>query len=272
MKSSKPISNEKRPLKTLERLFSKAGAGSRTEARSWIGTGRVRVNGKVVQNPDQWVDLERDKVTFDGKPLRAGRPRYVLLYKPTGYITTYKDPENRPTVYDLLTGVEAWVIPAGRLDLETSGLLILTNDTQFAEAVTNPVQKVPKTYRVKASTLLSEGQLNSLRQGVTLSDGPTRPAEVVRLQGSARHTQLEITIAEGRNRQVRRMLEAVESKVLELERTAIGPIQIGDLAIGTWRDLTPDEIARLVPPRSGEQQGKAEPPRRPAPPPRRSRR
>lgn len=142
---------EKRPLKTLERVLSKAGFGSRTEARSWIGDGRVAVNGLATRNPDQWVDLERDYITLDGKQVRDRARRYILLYKPKGYVTTYKDPEDRPTVYHLLEGVDQFVAQVGRLDLDTSGLLLLTNDTQLAEALTNPERHVPKKYLVKAS-------------------------------------------------------------------------------------------------------------------------
>src|SRR5215831_9039076 len=148
-----------RPLKTLERAFSKAGAGPRTEARSWIGTGRVRVNGRVIQNPDHWVDLEKDKITLDGKPLRSARKMYLLLYKPKGYVTSYGDPDGRPTVYDLIQDAGTWLAPVGRLDLDTSGLLILTNDNQFAERLTNPDHKVPKTYQIKAATLLTDEQI-----------------------------------------------------------------------------------------------------------------
>jgi pseudouridine synthase len=243
-----PKKSSQRPkqiLKTLERVFSKAGVGSRTEARSWIGAGRVRVNGKVVQNPDHWVDLERDHITLDGKPIRAAAKEYILLYKPKGYLTTYRDPEGRPTVYDLLTGVDAWLTPVGRLDLDTSGLLILTNDTDFAERLTNPDHKVPKTYQLKASMTLNDDQLELLRRGIVLSDGPTRPALVTRLRDSGKYTFLELTITEGRNRQVRRMIEALGAKVLKLVRISIGPIRIGDLPIGRWRALTKEEIASL---------------------------
>src|ERR1700683_2395819 len=141
----------KRPLKTLERVLSKAGLGSRTDARKWIGAGRVKVNGKLIQTPDHWVDLARDKVTLDGKLVKEREKLYILLYKPTGYITTFKDPEGRPTVYDLIADVDSFVSPVGRLDLDTSGLLILTNDTQFAERLTNPDHKIPKTYLVKCT-------------------------------------------------------------------------------------------------------------------------
>lgn len=234
-----------RPLKTLERVFSKRGIGSRTEARSWIGAGRVRVNGKIIRNPDHWIDLERDRITFDGKPLTRAEKLYILLYKPKGYLTTRRDPQGRPTVYDLIVDAGQWLSPVGRLDLDTSGLLILTNDTEFADRVMSPEFKVPKTYQVKASTLLTGEQLDRLRAGIELSDGPTRPAIVERLRDSGKYTHLAITIAEGRNRQVRRMVEAVGSKVLKLVRTAIGNVAIGDLQIGKWRKLTPAEIAGL---------------------------
>jgi len=234
-----------RPLKTLERVFSKHGLGSRTDARSWIGAGRVRVNGKVIQNPDHWVDLERDRITLDGKPLQTAAKLYILLYKPTGYLTTYRDPEGRPTVYELVAGAGAWLSPVGRLDLDTSGLLIMTNDTAFAERVMNPEHKVAKTYRVKAFPQLGEDKIMQLRRGVALDDGPTRPAEVSRVRDSGNYTFLDLTITEGRNRQVRRMLEAVGSKVSKLARTAIGPVNIGELPIGKWRALTPEEIAAL---------------------------
>jgi len=232
-------------IKTLERVFSKAGAGSRTDARSWIGAGRVRVNGRVVQNPDFWVDLDQDRVTLDGKPLRSAAKTYVLLYKPKGYLTTYRDPEGRKTVYDLIGGLDVWVSPVGRLDLDTSGLLILTNDTDLTERLTNPDHKVPKTYQIKASTHLSGDQMEQLRQGVELEDGMTRPAVVTHLRDSEKYTFLEMTITEGRNRQVRRMLEAVESKVLKLVRTAIGPIRIGELPVGKWRQLAAEEVHAL---------------------------
>jgi pseudouridine synthase len=243
--SKKSIPTGQRPLKTLERAFSKAGLGSRTDARKWIGAGRVRVNGKVVSTPDHWVDLEKDRITLDGKLVRSAAKSYVLLYKPKGYLTTYRDPEGRPTVYDLIADVGIWLSPVGRLDLDTSGLLLMSNDTDLAEHLTNPDHHVPKTYQLKASTLLTDEQIEQLRRGVELSDGPTRPASVMRLRDSASYTHLEMTITEGRNRQVRRMIEAIGSKVLKLVRIAIGPIRIGDLPIGKWRKLTEEEVRAL---------------------------
>ena len=230
-----------RPLKTLERVLSKAGLGSRTEARKWIGAGRVKVNGRVEGDPNRWVDLERDRIALDDKPLQKAETTYLLLHKPTGYLTTYKDPEGRPTIYDLLPDRDRYLFPVGRLDLDTSGLLILTNDTAFAERLTNPEYHVPKTYRVKASKVLGDDQLELLRNGIELKDGPTRPAVVTRL-GPAK---FEITITEGRNRQVRRMVEALDAKVLKLVRVAIGEIGLGELEVGKTRMLTPEEIAAL---------------------------
>lgn len=235
----------KRPLKTLERVISKAGLGSRSEARSWIAAGRVSLNGSKILDPDAWVDLERDRVLFDGKPLGAKEHVYLLLYKPAGYLTTYRDPEGRPTIYHLLPEAETFLFPVGRLDLETSGLLLVTNDAAFAERITNPEYKVPKTYQVKASRRLSEEDLDRLRRGIDLADGPTRPATVTRLRDPGGKTVFEITITEGRNRQVRRMVEALDAKVLKLVRTAIGPVRIGDQPIGTVRPLTAAELRSL---------------------------
>jgi 23S rRNA pseudouridine2605 synthase len=235
----------RRPLKTLERVLSKAGLGSRTEARSWIGAGRVRVNGRLVETPERWVDLERDRVTLDGRPVRGAAKVYLLLYKPKGYLTTYTDPEGRPTVYDLVRDADAWMVPVGRLDLDTTGLLIMTNDTEFAERLTNPDYKIPKTYQAKCADRLADEQIARLREGVELSDGPTRSARVERLRDSGKYTHIELTISEGRNRQVRRMVEAVGSKVIKLTRVAIGPVRIGDLQIGKWRHLTEGEVRAL---------------------------
>ena len=235
-----------RPIKTLDRVLSKAGLGSRTDARSWIGAGRVTVNGVVIRTPDHWVDLERDEVALDGSIVTQQERLYILLYKPTGFITTYNDPDKRPTVYDLISDIRAWIAPVGRLDLDTSGLLILTNDNQFADCVMSPESKVPKTYLVKTNSLLDDEALAKLRNGIELSDGPTRPARVKRLRESASATFLEITITEGRNRQVRRMIEAAGSRVRKLVRTSIGSISIGELPIGKWRYLTKAEIDSLT--------------------------
>jgi 23S rRNA pseudouridine2605 synthase len=241
----KYMNDKERPLKTLERVLSKAGVGSRTEARKWIAEGRVTVNGRRIQTADHWVDMARDKVKFDGKLVRAREKLHLLLNKPSGYVTSYGDPEGRPTVYDLLPKGQPFLANVGRLDMDTSGLLIFTNDTQFANFVTSPESHVPKTYLVKTATLLSEEQLDQFRKGVELDDGPTRPAKVRRVRDSASKSFIEITITEGRNRQVRRMVEAAGSRVLKLVRTAIGPVQLGELQMGKTRALTMAEVKAI---------------------------
>jgi 23S rRNA pseudouridine2605 synthase len=205
----------------------------------------VRVNGAIVENPDRWIDFKHDRVTFDGKPLETRDRLYILLYKPAGYITTFRDPEGRPTVYDLIADIPAFISPVGRLDRDTSGLLIMTNDTQLGERLTNPDHRIAKTYQVKCADVLTDDALERLRRGIELSDGPTRPAVVRRLRDSEKHSHIEIALTEGRNRQVRRMIEAAGSRVLKLVRTRIGSLEIGALKVGTWRELSPAEVARF---------------------------
>jgi len=241
----KKQTTEKRPIKTLDRVLSKAGLASRTEALRLIQQGRVRVNGTIVRDVERWIDLERDRVSVDDRPLLRQKRIYLLLYKPPGYVTTRVDPQGRPTVYELLAEVRQWVFPVGRLDQDTSGLLLVTNDAQFAERMTNPDYKVPKTYLVKVVPRFSDDQLEQLRQGVVLKDGPTRPSIIQRLRDTGNHTFFEITITEGRNRQVRRMVEAVGGKTLKLVRVAVGGLQIERLPIGTYRELTAEELQVL---------------------------
>jgi 16S rRNA U516 pseudouridylate synthase RsuA-like enzyme len=212
--------------RTLDRVLSKAGIGSRTESRRWIAERRVGVNGRTVTDPDRWVDPARDKISLDGAPVRAAGKVYLLVYKPKGYLTTYRDPQGRKTVYDLLPERDRYVFPVGRLDVDTSGLLI--------------------NYLVKASKLLTDAQLGRLRAGTLLKDGPTRPARVTRLREASGRTVFEITITEGRNRQVRRMVESEDAKVLKLVRVAIGGLSIGSLPIGAVRPLTTAEVRKLV--------------------------
>jgi pseudouridine synthase len=200
----------------------------------------------VTRNPNHWVDPERERVRLDGRPIVAVERVYLMLHKPTGYVTTYKDPDGRPTVYDLIEDVRTFVSPVGRLDLETSGLLLMTNDTEFAERVTNPASHVPKSYVVKASRLLTDADLRRLREGVMLTDGPTRPAHVRRLRDAVEWTTFEITLTEGRNRQVRRMVEVIGARVVALTRVKIGRILLGDLPAGKWRTLRPEEISSLI--------------------------
>jgi len=191
-------------------------------------------------------------VALDGARLRRIEKIYLLVHKPKGYLTTYHDPQGRRTVYDLLTDRDRYLFPVGRLDADTSGLIIMTNDAAFAEALTNPAHGVPKTYLVKSSKVATDEQLERLRAGVTLKDGPTRPARVARPSGTASRSVFEITITEGRNRQVRRMVAALGAKVQRLVRVAIGDLRIGELPIGAVRPLLAEEVRRLKAPLPGD--------------------
>jgi pseudouridine synthase len=231
---------------TLDRVLSRFGLASRTAARQAILAGRLKVNGKVVRNPDLWVQPDHDSLQLDGQRLKPARKAYLLFYKPKGVITSHGDPGGRKTVYDCLGEIGKWVSPVGRLDKDTSGLLLLTNDTEFAGHVTDPHSKVPKTYLVKTSGILSEETITMLNAGVEMKRGDwARPISVRRVEDRGKYTWLEIVLAEGKNREVRRMIEAVGFKVLKLVRTGLGALTLAGLKIGKWRELTPSEVVAL---------------------------
>ena len=231
---------------TLDRLFSKLGMFSRTEAAAKIKAGLVTVNGKVVRDPECWISPKDDRVRLNGQAVKARQKIYLAFYKPKGVVTSYGDPAGRPTVYDFLAGLEEWVSPVGRLDLDTTGLLLLSNDTAFCEEMTNPLSKVTKTYLVKVNFSVREEQLAQLCQGLTLQDGcRTLPAKARILKAGQRTTHLEMVIHEGKNRQIRRMIEALGGKVLKLVRVRIGGLELGTLKIGEWRKLEAMDLSRL---------------------------
>lgn len=238
----------KRPLeerRTLERLLSRLGLCSRTEAAALVRAGRVRVNGRVQRDPDAWVAATGARLELDGARVAAAAPLYLCLNKPKGYLTSRGDPRGRRTVYDLLGDQAGWVGPVGRLDRDTSGLLLLTNDTELAERVTNPDHGLPKRYRVTTKARVGPEELERLRRGPRLDDGPTRPAEA-RLVGHRGPTSVvELVVHEGRKRQVRRMFAAVGRPVKELRRVALGPLELGELGSGRWRALSADEVRAL---------------------------
>lgn len=231
--------------KTLDRALSRAGLCSRAVARQWILAGRVRVNGAPALDPERWVDPRRDALSVDGRPVQERERVYLALHKPVGVLTSRTDPGGRRTVYDLLGDVDEWVAPVGRLDRDTSGLLLFTNDSDWAERIAGPDHRVAKTYRAKVAPRLAEEALGRLRQGLVLDDGPTRPALVTKVRDAGGTTIVELTITEGRNRQVRRMLRAVGSRVRDLKRIAIGPVLLGDLPSGRVRALTREELRNL---------------------------
>jgi 23S rRNA pseudouridine2605 synthase len=232
-------------VKTLDRTLSRLGVCSRTQARALIAEGRVAVDGRAVRDPERWVDLERQALTLDGRRLGRAKPVYLALHKPKGCVTTLSDPEGRSTVYDLLRGVPDWVFPIGRLDRDTSGLLLFTNDSAFAEGIAAPEARVPKVYRVRTRAPLSDDELEPLRRGVLLHDGLARPARATLLRAYKGYSLVELELTEGRNREVRRMLSALGNGVRELRRVSIGPLALGTLASGAWRRLTPAEVAGL---------------------------
>jgi pseudouridine synthase len=225
----------------LHRALSKLGLGSRTQAREWIRQGRVRVDGQVVHDPLTWVDLDAQTILCDDEPVARTDHVTLLLHKPAGVVTTARDELGRRTVYDLLPANLPWLFPVGRLDADSEGLLLLTSDSALATHLTDPEHAVAKVYRVTLDGIPDENVLQQLRTGIDLSDGRTRPCRVRRLEPRV----LEITLSEGRNRQLRRMAWAVGFRVVRLVRVAVGSLELGELEPGAWRWLTPDEVAAL---------------------------
>jgi 23S rRNA pseudouridine2605 synthase len=235
---------------TLDRVLSKAGIASRTTTRDWIQEGRVKVNGRVVRNPDHWVESAKDVVHLDGLRVREKKKLYVALNKPTGVVTSFGDNKDRATVYDHLKGLERWVFPVGRLDMDTSGLLILTNDTEFGEMLLRPESKVPKTYYVKVSGVITLDEYFALAFGVDIGRGESSGRAIIReTRASEKYTWFELTITEGKNRQVRRMCEAIGHPVLKLVRIRIGDFELGDLAPGKFKRLDARDLKKLSQPR-----------------------
>jgi 23S rRNA pseudouridine2605 synthase len=233
---------------SLARALSKFGVCSRAEAVRLVEAGRVRVGGRVVLSPARRIDPRRDRVTVDGGRVGEATERVVLaLHKPVGHITSRTDPGGRTTVYALLGEVGRWVFPVGRLDRDTSGLLVLTNDHRLGERLTDPRHHVPKTYHVRVRGVPDAEALRVLRSGVPLGEGTLTKPAAVRLLGAARggSSWLEMVLTEGKNRQVRRMCQAVGHEVQELVRVGIGGLALGDLPLGHWRRLEPAEVEAL---------------------------
>jgi len=229
----------------LQKYLAHAGVASRRAAEELIVRGQVRVNGKVVRELGTSVE-ERDNVAVDGKIVRLPtKHTYIVLHKPLGVVTTMRDPEGRRTVGDLLPKGLPRIVPVGRLDYDTSGVLLLTNDGELAHVLTHPRFGVEKTYRAVVKGKLSAGELDRLRRGMHVETFRASGAQVKVVASPPDRTVLDITIHEGRNRQVRRMLEAVGHPVRELRRLRFGPIALGALAPGRTRPATARELVRL---------------------------
>ena len=239
----------------LQKLISQAGVASRRAAEKLIAEGRVTVNGETVTEMGTKADPAHDDVRVDGRRIKSTeRLRYILLYKPAGYVTTRSDPQRRRTVIDLLHGVREYVYPVGRLDYDTQGLLLLTNDGDLAAKLTHPRHQVERTYEAYVAGIPDDEAIDRLRRGIPLDGHRTLPADVLLANKGRRDRNgvLIITIREGRNRQVRRMLEAVGHPVESLRRIRFGPLSDRGLRAGEWRELTELEVEKLKKWKSGK--------------------
>ncbi|MGH9219236.1 MAG: pseudouridine synthase [Vicinamibacterales bacterium] len=232
----------------LDRALSKLGFASRSEARALIAAGRVSVNGTTIIDPAARVTPERIAVAIDGRtPSRAAAPIVIVLHKPRGYVTTRSDPQGRKTVYDLLTDLPERVIPVGRLDLATSGLLILTNDTRLAHWLTDPRTAIPRVYLVSVAGRIEQSDIEQLERGIICGGERLAAASAELRKASAKESHLTLTLTEGRNREVRRLLDAVGHPVTRLRRVQFGGVTLDDLAPGRWRKLTAAEVTAAFP-------------------------
>lgn len=229
----------------LARALSKCGYCSRSAARRLIEQGQVRVNGKLVRNPDAPVRTEKDQISVNGEIIRTAARVYLMLNKPRGILTTANDEKGRETVYSLLPGSHHWLAPVGRLDKASEGLLLFTNDSEWAARITDPATHLDKTYHVQVAALADEELLLSLKKGVTEGGDLLKAKRASVLRTGSKNCWLEIVLDEGKNRQIRRMFSALGVEVLRLIRVAIGPLQLGNLPKGATRALTPDEVRNL---------------------------
>jgi pseudouridine synthase len=237
----------------LQKIISTAGVASRRLAEELIAQGRVEVNGKTVTALGTKANLERDEIKVDGRRIKAQkRKRYILLYKPRGYVTTRSDPEGRATVMDLLKSVKEYVYPVGRLDYDSEGLLLLTNDGDLAARLMHPSHEIEKVYEARVRGVPAAEDLERLARGIVLDGKRTAPATIrvadrptKKTESGAEHTFVEVVLREGRQRQVRRMFESIGHPVVRLRRVRIGPITDENIPIGHWRELDEQEITKL---------------------------
>lgn len=233
----------------LQKYLAECGIASRRKAEEYIQDGKVKVNGKTVTELGTKINSNKDEVYFNNKKvIKQNENIYILLNKPIGYVTTTKDQFDRETVLDLIKGINKRVVPVGRLDMYTSGALILTNDGDFTYKVTHPSHEITKTYTATLKGIIADEEIEKLRNGIEIEDYITRPAKVRILKTDVEKniSRIEITIHEGKNRQVRKMCEAIGRNVMALHRSKIGNIGVKDLKVGEWRYLNLDEIKSII--------------------------
>lgn len=226
----------------LERALSKLGAASRSQTRGWILKGRLQVNGRTVRDPGFMVSPEKDSFTVDGKPMRKDSWQAIMLNKPKAVVTTASDEKGRRTVFDLLPSELRSLHPVGRLDMATTGLLILTNDTRLSSCLTDPANAVPRTYLVTVSGELTEAVLAKAAAGIINEGELLKPSRITLRKASVRESHLTVELTEGKNREIRRLFEALGHEVTALKRVAFGPLQLGALEPGQFRRLTREEL------------------------------
>jgi 23S rRNA pseudouridine2605 synthase len=229
----------------LQKILAKAGIASRRSAEQLIRDGRIQINGQVVMEMGCKADPSHDRITCDGKPIVFEEKSYVLLNKPAGYVTTLSDPQGRPVVSELINGIPLRLFPVGRLDLDTEGALLMTNDGELGNAILHPRFEVKKTYEALVIGAPSPEKLRRLEQGIEIDGGKTRPAIIRVLKQYKDQTLIEVIIHEGKKRQVRKMFQALNHRVLHLKRTAYGKLGLGTLPLGKFRVLAPDDLKKI---------------------------
>ena len=227
----------------LEKFLSESGIASRRDAKQYITAGRVSVNSEKVLIPGTHIAPQQDEITFDGKPIR-GKPKqiYLMLNKPAGYVTTVRDERGRPTVMALVPDISERIYPVGRLDLDTEGLLLMTNDGDFAHRILHPSHEIQKTYIAWVEGQPNRREIQRMREGIEIEEGVVTSAKVNQTERREGQTQFKVVIHEGKKRQIRRMFHAIDHDVLHLKRIGIGSLSLGRLSIGKYRLLTPPEI------------------------------
>jgi pseudouridine synthase len=230
----------------LNKFLAQAGVASRREVDRMIVGGKIKVNGRVVRTLGTKIDDEKDRVEFEDKRVKREEEMvYLVLNKPPGYLVTLKDPFHRPTIKELLPSLKQRIYPVGRLDYDSEGLLLLTNDGELAYRLTHPRYRVPKNYIVEVRGVPDSSKISRLEKGITMDGKKTSPARIAKLSGSTKETLLKIEIHEGRKREVKRMFEAVGHRVLHLKRVGFGGMGLGKLQTGKWRFLTRREVNSL---------------------------